>query len=1537
MTNEERLLFEEVRLDREDSVKALRKVSIRGALVKFVDMYSEQAHFIYELLQNADDAGATHARFELRSNELLFAHNGTRHFSISPLEREDIDTELGTLGDLNSITSVANSNKTSNAIGKFGVGFKAVFHYTRTPHIYDPCFHFKIEQFIIPILLDDDHPERKADETLFIFPFDRAEIGAEQAEREIAEKLAALIQPTLFLNHLLQVHYKHGNIRGSYNKTIKTGYVVNNDIKVELLDMWQRNFGIARQQEPSQKFWMFTRTERFEDKQLDISIGFLLEQGKLAPAKYNAFCFFPTKEKTGLNFIIHAPFLLTENRENIRAAEEFNRLMIQKLAELAADALVVLKTVSTIDNGILDIVPCNAGAFDDNPDQISFRPFYYEIKERLRTDELLPTAIPKKYVASKNAYWDQTGTLNQLFSNEQLRMVTGNPNAAWVFTSIESGRSFIRDDYIKDIVAGKACRDGNFLPRITGEFIEQQKIYWLKRLYEHALDCIKLARTLPIFLDQDRKASPAFYEDDREALFMPSSVLSGYPTVYKELLKDDEIKACLVKFGIKSPSIKDEIYNKILPKYDCDDEFDTREDISIFFRYYHEKAQLAERTALINTLMDVRFVFTIGGRRCLPCDVYFHSEELAAYFKGVKAVNFMRLSDYASMFGSKRELGELKQFFKSTGVSENAPQIVDRVISENMIEKCIDGCREVLDRIKSTRDKSKSLLLWRMLARVFDRYSIDPRNPKKVLYCETTIVSRFTRSKKTASTDIDALRHTAWLFDRDGNCRKPGDLDRASLAAEYERDDRLMKFLQIPEAQNLTAEQKRKIELANRLEEAGITERELDELIRTRRKSKAEPKSDQPKAESKSEPRSDQSSRAEQESRSSASNPISDIIETADADSEKQSAAVAVDFDKELAKLDSEYQTKLDAINQKKALSELADTFPKYSYGWFKTLLELEKLNSDTSTGREISINFSQIEREPNSERTVILKYPSRSIPQSIEELTDVQLKLFRRGEQIAKPIIDAISIKSFRLRVKLKNADAIADIDLTTVDQATIEATNPIFLLQELTTAFDQLKCEPNFDMKKHLPKNIEFIFGPPGTGKTTHLAREVLIPKMLNSSACKILVLAPTNKAADVLAARIVSNCRSCKDWLIRFGACNDESLEQFGVFHDKTLDIRKYRRAVTVTTIARFPYDYFIANEERLFLKDLNWDYIVIDEASMIPLVNIILPLYRKTPHQFIIAGDPFQIEPITHVAQWADENIYTMIGLNSFQNPTTEPHRFKIRTLTTQYRSIPTVGKIFSRFAYDGVLKHYRNDAEQRPLNIPTEILDIKTLNIVKFPVKRYESVYRAKKLAGGSPYHIYSALFTFEFVRYLADLIAEHNSGKTFSIGIITPYRAEGDLINKLTASIKLPSGITINVGTIHGFQGDECDIILAVFNPPQFISADAKMFLNRLNILNVSISRARDYLFVIMPDDQTIGIDNLRLVKRIETLLKSSASWCEMQSNALEKIMFGSENFIEENAFSTAHQDVNIYGSVERRYEIRSEDSALDIQLHEDV
>ncbi|MCL4318916.1 MAG: AAA domain-containing protein, partial [Firmicutes bacterium] len=148
-------------------------------------------------------------------------------------------------------------------------------------------------------------------------------------------------------------------------------------------------------------------------------------------------------------------------------------------------------------------------------------------------------------------------------------------------------------------------------------------------------------------------------------------------------------------------------------------------------------------------------------------------------------------------------------------------------------------------------------------------------------------------------------------------------------------------------------------------------------------------------------------------------------------------------------------------------------------------------------------------------------------------------------------------------------------------------------------------------------------------------------------------------------------------------------------------------------------------------------------------------------------------------------------------------------------------------------------------------------------------------------------------------------------------------------------STTLPTNINVQVGTIHGFQGDECDIIIALFNPPPSISASKEMFLNKLNIINVSISRARDYLFVMMPDDDTENIGNLTLIKRVEKLCKEQLEWTEQRSEAIEELMFESKSFLVDNSFSTSHQLVNVYGKVEKRYEVRSEDTAVDVQIHE--
>jgi len=327
---------------------------------------------------------------------------------------------------------------------------------------------------------------------------------------------------------------------------------------------------------------------------------------------------------------------------------------------------------------------------------------------------------------------------------------------------------------------------------------------------------------------------------------------------------------------------------------------------------------------------------------------------------------------------------------------------------------------------------------------------------------------------------------------------------------------------------------------------------------------------------------------------------------------------------------------------------------------------------------------------------------------------------------------------------------------------------------------------------MQENLCENIEFVFGPPGTGKTTYLAQDVILSMMMETTDLKVLVLTPTNKAADVLVRRLMDSMgtdHSYLNWLVRFGATNDNTIEQSGVFRDKTTDIRTFARNVTVTTIARFPYDYFLPDDGTwLHINALKWDYIIIDEASMIPLANIVYPLYKKTPEKFIIGGDPFQIEPITTVDLWKNENIYTMVELNSFAEPTTVPYQYHVELLTTQYRSIPEIGEVFSRFAYDGILRHYRSADSQRSLPIG-DFIDVNPLNIIKFPVSKYESIYRPKRLQSKTPYQVYSALFAFEFVKCLSSLIELVKGNEQFSIGLIAPYRAQSDLIDKLMTSM----------------------------------------------------------------------------------------------------------------------------------------------------
>ena len=62
--------FKNLIIDRQENARVIEKSSMEGVKGSVVEKYSDQAHFIYELLQNANDVKATKAEFRLEKDGL---------------------------------------------------------------------------------------------------------------------------------------------------------------------------------------------------------------------------------------------------------------------------------------------------------------------------------------------------------------------------------------------------------------------------------------------------------------------------------------------------------------------------------------------------------------------------------------------------------------------------------------------------------------------------------------------------------------------------------------------------------------------------------------------------------------------------------------------------------------------------------------------------------------------------------------------------------------------------------------------------------------------------------------------------------------------------------------------------------------------------------------------------------------------------------------------------------------------------------------------------------------------------------------------------------------------------------------------------------------------------------------------------------------------------------------------------------------------------------------------------------------------------
>ncbi|MBQ5637114.1 MAG: hypothetical protein IIV08_06105, partial [Selenomonadales bacterium] len=237
-----------------------------GLHALLTDIYPDTAHFIYELLQNAEDMDATTVRFFLHNDRIDFEHNGTkRAFNIA---------------DIEAITNIGHNSQKKNdptSIGKFGVGFKAVFAYTATPIIHSGEYHFKIREYFIPDFKDVPHVNTTDDHgiawTKFSFPFNNPKKPSSIAYRECLNGLNALNSSSvLFLRNIHTIEYRLPSAALGYVKRIEQPL---NHITI--------NYQNPNNTTPSTSHWLrFQKTiditnEEGHKKRLPIAIAFALE------------------------------------------------------------------------------------------------------------------------------------------------------------------------------------------------------------------------------------------------------------------------------------------------------------------------------------------------------------------------------------------------------------------------------------------------------------------------------------------------------------------------------------------------------------------------------------------------------------------------------------------------------------------------------------------------------------------------------------------------------------------------------------------------------------------------------------------------------------------------------------------------------------------------------------------------------------------------------------------------------------------------------------------------------------------------------------------------------------------------------------------------------------------------------------------------------------------------------------------------------------------------------------------------------------
>ena len=204
------------------------------------------------------------------------------------------------------------------------------------------------------------------------------------------------------------------------------------------------------------------------------------------------------------------------------------------------------------------------------------------------------------------------------------------------------------------------------------------------------------------------------------------------------------------------------------------------------------------------------------------------------------------------------------------------------------------------------------------------------------------------------------------------------------------------------------------------------------------------------------------------------------------------------------------------------------------------------------------------------------------------------------------------------------------------------------------------------------------------------------------------------------------------------------------------------------------------------------EIEYDYVIIDEAAKCNMMDLLIPLVRG--RKIILVGDHKQLYPMLKTEEVKDEISEQQLAqirehiLFKWLYEERVPKEYKIM-LNSQYRMEQTISRFISDSFYEGRLVCEKD----QPHDGSMVWMDCED---------------SCEELAGTSYRNLPEAEL---MMRLVAKLDDEYQSG--IQAGIICAYKAQADLVKKLLEQ-KKPKNIQVECSTVDAFQGKEKHTII---------------------------------------------------------------------------------------------------------------------------